>query len=429
MENSTSEVTQKTPLNTAENVKTTAVETGAGGIGTAARYAFIDGIRGFLALWITLCHMVQAYLQVDLRPVPPDTMHLLELVFMGHDRTAMFFIVSGFCLMLPVIKDGDGTLRGGPRGFLVRRGIRLLPPYYIALVLVLLLNIPLHYWGVDLRGFHVNGGNALGKDGVISHFFLIHNLQEAWMYAIFPPVWFVAAEWQACVLFAFLLIPVWRAVLVRKGTSVAIGVILVLGAALGYLWYLFPKPWNLEWTMPHYLFLFAIGMIGIAIAMPREAGLQRMRDTIPWTGIAGICVATLFALRWYSDIAGPVADLLLAVVVLSCLLQCSREYAAEGQARPGIIRRFLESRLLTGLGLYSYSMFLVHYVVVSHWSTFMRWLKWENWPMVLAFWLGNAILIALGTVLFYRFCEKPFEAWRARVRAQPAEPDTVTQPA
>lgn len=391
----------------------------------ATRFAFVDGIRGFLALWIVLCHMVQAYLQVDLRPVPPDVTRWLEILFMTKDRTAAFFVVSGFCLMLPVIRDGSGLLRGGVRGFLSRRGVRLLPPYYISLLIVVAINLPLAAWGVDLRGFNVNGGLALDWGGFISHLFLIHNLNELWMYGTFPPVWFVAAEWQAYLFFALILVPVWRVVLLRKGAIAALFPILGIGAVAGYFWYLLPKPWNLEWALPHFAFLFTVGMAACAIALSPDPKLQRFRDAVPWTLVVVMGIVTLTTLRWFLKILNPVGDLLVGLIVFAGLLQCTREYAAGEDTRPGLLRRWVEATPLTRIGAYSYSLFLVHYVIVSHWSTFMRWLKWEDTPLVFAFWVGNAVLIALTTALFYWYCERPFETWRARVRAQAPSLGTI----
>lgn len=390
------------------------------------RFAFVDGIRGFLALWITVCHLVQAFIHSGRYEIAADTMRWVKLLFMGHDRTAVFFVVSGFCLMLPVIKDGDGTLRGGPRGFLVRRGVRLLPPYYLMMVLVVAVNALLQHAGGKLPLFELGSVGALRWDGVVSHLLLLHNLSEAWMYATYPPVWFVALEWEAYLIFALVMLPVWRIVLVNQGTIAALRTVLAVGGVLGYFWYLFPKPWNLEWTMPHYLFLFAVGMVGIAIAMAREPGLIRFRDSIPWTTIAVVSTVGIFALRWLHSVPLPMADLFLGVGALACLLQCSREYFV-ADSRPGVLRRFLEARSLTWVGTYSYSLFLVHYFVIAHATTVLEGLKLERGMFTIAYWIGNTVLIVLATALFYRFCEKPFEAWRERTRTPRAERTTVAQ--
>jgi peptidoglycan/LPS O-acetylase OafA/YrhL len=392
------------------------------------RYEFVDGVRGFLALWITVCHLIMPFvLTAQKHGIWPDGFtRAVEVVFTGHDRTAMFFVVSGFCLMLPVVKDGAGTLRGGPRGFLLRRGARLLPPYYAVLALVVVGNVVVRLGGGTLEGFSIYGGvDPLRWDGIVSHLLLAHNLKADWMFATYPPVWFVALEWQAYLVFALVLVPAWRFALNRRGTFAAIGTLLAVGAVIGYGVLLLPSPWHLSWTLPHYVFLFAVGGATVAVALARDAdgsptgGLARFRDRTPWATVAGVGLLVLAFLRYRWDLPAWQVDLVIAVVSAACLLQCAREYAAgaESGRRPGAIRRFLEWGPFRWLGVYSYSLFLVHYFVITHWRNGLSGLSLPFAAYALAYWVGSVGLTAAATALFYRYCERPIEALRERARA------------
>src|SRR5437660_1154683 len=44
----------------------------------------------------------------------------------GHLAVTVFIVISGFCLALPVIANGD-RLRGGSKNFFKRRALRILP--------------------------------------------------------------------------------------------------------------------------------------------------------------------------------------------------------------------------------------------------------------------------------------------------------------
>ena len=58
----------------------------------------------------------------------------------GHYVVDLFIVLSGFCLMLPVIRH-RGTLPGNTIIFFKKRIRRILPPYYLAMGFSLLLII------------------------------------------------------------------------------------------------------------------------------------------------------------------------------------------------------------------------------------------------------------------------------------------------
>src|SRR6185369_8249602 len=60
----------------------------------------------------------------------------------GHLAVTIFIVISGFCLALPVLANGD-KLRGGPKTFFKRRVLRILPAYYgsVALCLALIYTV------------------------------------------------------------------------------------------------------------------------------------------------------------------------------------------------------------------------------------------------------------------------------------------------
>ena len=102
------------------------------------RLEYVDGIRALAALIVYLNH---AYAQITAGDVyklkSPWSLASYSMVA-GHLSVTVFIVISGFCLTLPVISNG-GQLRGGVGGFLRRRARRILPPYYAAVALCLLL--------------------------------------------------------------------------------------------------------------------------------------------------------------------------------------------------------------------------------------------------------------------------------------------------
>ena len=58
----------------------------------------------------------------------------------GHMAVAIFIVVSGFSLALAPMRN-DGQLSGGVRRFLSRRAWRILPAYWAALILSVLITV------------------------------------------------------------------------------------------------------------------------------------------------------------------------------------------------------------------------------------------------------------------------------------------------
>lgn len=100
------------------------------------RFAELDAYRGVAALLIVIHHL---YLQTR----DGHDRYLYEgalphLLFVNLDAAVTgFFVLSGFLVFLPFARAAAAQ-RGpvSPRVFLVRRALRILPVYYVAILLV-----------------------------------------------------------------------------------------------------------------------------------------------------------------------------------------------------------------------------------------------------------------------------------------------------
>jgi len=231
---------------------------------------FLDGLRGLAALYVVLGHLAFE----EPLGLPTFVHRCLVILEQGHFAVDVFIVVSGFCLMLPVLQSQDNQLRGGIKGFFWRRSRRILPPYYAALIISLLVI------GVFFRTVHSDdprnfAAHAFTPGVLLSHLFLVHNLSQYWVAKIDSPMWSVATEWQIYVLFAFLLLPIWR----RTGNIAVIGLAFSLGM-LPHL--LHPHGYNLDWAYPWFAGLFAFGMVGAVISSGKEKWAQVVKERMPW---------------------------------------------------------------------------------------------------------------------------------------------------
>lgn len=102
------------------------------------RFAFLDGLRGLAALWVVFFHLSKGKHIEHVRELLPDWVS--GVVFdWGHLGVPVFFVLSGFVMAYTA---RAATVDGGFAGrFVLRRLIRLSPPYYFAIAFAVIFTI------------------------------------------------------------------------------------------------------------------------------------------------------------------------------------------------------------------------------------------------------------------------------------------------
>jgi peptidoglycan/LPS O-acetylase OafA/YrhL len=320
------------------------------------RLPYLDGLRAVAALYVVLFHAGVGFTAAGL---PPWARNAKRLLTFGHDAVAVFIVLSGYCLMLPVVR-ADGQLAGGFGRYIARRAWRILPPYYATLLGSLLL-----LWAVPILQTQTgtiwdDTSPAFAAGPIATHLLLIHNLVPAWASRINGPLWSVATEWQIYFFFPLLLLPVWR----RFGSLATLAVGFAVGCAP--LW-LAPQVAG-RW-IPWYLGLFALGMCAAATGFSTRPRERRVLQTVPWKLVAltlALCCllgTTVLIKIWFRFL--PLSDSLVGLTTAALLVRYT-QYLAEGgkQGRPWLLRVF-EARAFVGLGHFSYSLYLSHLPIVA----------------------------------------------------------------
>jgi len=375
------------------------------------RLDYLDGLRGLAALYVVLHH---AYYGLTAEAaLPPLAAHLTYWLYLGRSAVDIFIVLSGYCLMMPVVRAGAGRLPAGPREFFRRRARRILPPYYAAMAVTLLaifLVPPLH----DLSRPNVLWNTALPvwTPGVlVSHLLLVHNFDPAWHSKIDYPMWSVATEWQIYFLFPLLLLPVWR----RFGPAAAVLAAFVVGLAPLFLFFD-----RFSGVSPHFLGLFALGMAGADLNFSPSPRLASWRERLPWGALAasfGVTLA-LVSLRhssWplsvaFKDILVGAATACLLVFCTRFLTRCHEPATEQSPARPRapLALRLCESRPAVRLGVFSYSLYLIHAPVLAVCQALVRPLRLPpTWELTLMLAAGVPLAL-LCSYLFYLAFERPF---------------------
>jgi peptidoglycan/LPS O-acetylase OafA/YrhL len=366
---------------------------------------FLDGLRGLAALYVVLHH---AYLEVvppgQTGGLHPPVRAAMAWLDHGYFAVSVFIVLSGYCLMIPVVRSS--AARGhGLVTYMKRRARRILPPYYAALALSLLLIAVVP--GLQ-RSSGVRMDEALpayGAGPLLSHLCLVHNLSPNWLYKIDPPMWSVAVEWQIYFLFPVVLVPVWRRwgiaalLTVAAGLAAATKVPRLVPAGLAFSW---PSPW--------YILLFGLGMAAAAVSFG-PAGPPTNRPFTSWGRWAFLLslafVACLLTRGRYWHGHPSIPDLVLGAATGCLLVFLTEAHRAADRQRP-VVLRVLASAGPVRLGALSYSLYLVHFPLLS--LCHLGLLPWGCPAEVrLCLLLGIAVPGSiLFAYLFYLAFERPF---------------------
>ncbi len=317
------------------------------------RLSYLDGLRAVAAVYVVLFHAVLGFSGAQ-----SGAWKLLKLsLSFGHEAVAIFIVVSGYCLMLPVVRQPSAQLQGGFWRYLARRAYRILPPYYAALAgsLLLLATVPAlrqlsgTIWDDSLPG--------LALEPVVSHVFLVHNWVPSLAYQINGPHWSVATEWQIYFFFPLLLLPLWR----RHGALMTV----LVAAGLGYAPLLLFERSELK-AIPWYLCLFALGMLAAGVSFSERRTESWLRARVAWGKVSAalwlLCAlgGTVGARVWFRYI--PATDLLVGVAA-SCLLIYLTSRVQSGEET--WLLRMLQSAPAALVGHFSYSLYLTHLPIVA----------------------------------------------------------------
>jgi peptidoglycan/LPS O-acetylase OafA/YrhL len=363
---------------------------------TSSHLAYLDGLRGLAALFVVVHH---AYITVWQEKQHPAGLlqPLLAPLGFGHYAVVAFIVLSGYCLMLPVLRAGDGTPRGGWKSFFSRRAWRILPPYWLAMLVT--LGLIAAVLG-QKTGTHWDICLPITPKAVVGHLLLVQDLfNRAIGGKINHVYWSVAVEWHLYFLFP-LLLWVYR----KRGPTAMGAAALVLGFGAGFVL----RKSALSGLTLHFLGLFGLGAFAAAVAaLPKDAyKIARFS----WGRLAFLA---FFALAILSAWLGPDRAFgqwfaLAAVDLLAGLASSLLILAVATSAADSKLAGFLSGKLPVFLGAMGYSLYLMHAPLLQLlWQYGLRPLGLAPQATFALLFLTLPLVIG-GCWLFYLACERPF---------------------
>jgi peptidoglycan/LPS O-acetylase OafA/YrhL len=338
----------------------------------------LTGLRGLAALWVVLFHLT-------LR----QHWSVLDAGWLGVD---MFFTLSGFVLTY-VYADRAifGTLRGYI-GFLMTRLARIYPLHVFALLLMGLVVVSLP--GAFPASF--TGSQVRILRGLAEALLLVQNWPFMSLNNWNEPAWTLSTEWLAYVLFPGFL---WAANLPRTGVSaLGIAVMLPLLYAIGLAYYGSPVENYID-DLANFRMIAGFGAGCLACqASRRITALPAALTPVAFALIA-------LAVQWPAWRVMAMVGFVLLVLV-----------AARDQGRLG---RFLSSRPLVFLGDISFSVYLLHLILLNTLSYLLGIDATLSVGLRIMWIIGFVGLTVALATLSYRFIEQPTRgigrSWAKRV--------------
>ena len=347
----------------------------------AARVQAIDGLRGVAAILVVLFHLHEAISRTATGWLWRPFELLASAGFMGVD---IFFVISGFVIALSVSR-GQPTL-GYLGRFILRRSIRLDPPYWTAILLEIILLV------LGMRLFAGITATLPSAAQILSH--LVY-AQELLGYGSIVQVF-----WTLCYEIQFYLFLVGSVVLYhylpRRLQRPALA---VTAATLVYLLSLYVRYWHPAW-LPHGLaldrwFQFFIGVLTWRVVTGRD-GMPTL--AVAWALLVIALLLTGANLLQY-----------LVILVSGVLVLVARRPAA------GWI---LTTRPIQFLGLISYSLYLFHASVGWRFVSVIQRLRPGDWNpgfALLVYVVGIGFSVAFAAALWW-LVERPFLKLSQRIR-------------
>jgi peptidoglycan/LPS O-acetylase OafA/YrhL len=352
------------------------------------RLAYLDGIRALAALFVVVHHSYYSIYPPN-TPAGAAAPGFLRPISWGHLAVAAFLVVSGYSLALGTLRHG-GRLPRGTRQFVVRRFWRIVPTYWAALALSILAGLTwLHQtktgtvwdWAVPVTA----------KDSIV-HALLLHDFFHP--STINYVLWSIALEWHVYFLFPAVL---W--VCRRFGAVAMVTLTVIVGAAIG-LAFRHNQDQGLL-AQAHLFGCFGLG-VGACLIGNRGGSLSTKRTMVlPWGWVAlGAAALTVGASLKISSPRVP--DLLFGVTVATLLVAISSGRATRAA-------RALSVRPLVAVGLFSYSLYLLHPLVVQTvWYYGIRHLTLSPLASYAVMVVPTLILAVFAAWVFFHLVEKRF---------------------
>lgn len=355
------------------------------------RFKYVEGLRALACLTVVFNHAIAESYPSAYHISIPENLSLLRLWFaFGHHAVTAFIVISGFCLGLPAASQqfqreiGWGT-------FMVRRIARILPPYYAALIISLVIA-----WAFfpSPVGIHYDFSAHPRSIDILSHVLILQNIVGTGQ--INYSLWSIATELHIYAGFPLLV----KVLSKRGGWFLAL-----LGVLISFALSFLLLETRLSRAYVHLAGAFIVG-VGASWVVSGDHNhnftniLRKISKPVAM-GVMTLVVAWTIILprSLYKPYILP-HDFLVMIGIGAILIWCG--------SISGFGRKLLELKPLVWLGERSYSLYLLHVPIqAALLKVAINSLDLTHTErLIFSLTVGFGILLGL-TWVFHRFVEIP----------------------
>lgn len=332
----------------------------------------LTGIRGVAALWVAIFHMGDLIDQTK-----PLEQVQLPVIRSGYLAVDLFFVLSGFILAANYVPAMGTNFWSAAKKFAIGRVFRIMPLNVFTLSVFLV--------AVTALGKAKYTSEGLDSSSFVAALFLVQSWgfwsPTAWN----APSWSLSTEW-----FAYLWFPA-AAILAARTHSKIVGLIAVvlplvlLALVLSVL---------SDGTLNH---VWRLGMVRCVLEFAAGLGLWRF---LSLTGIGPgasdasfVCGIAILSIALFEPSLEVLAPFAFALFVAAC----------SGRGR--IVRVAFASRAVVGLGEISFSIYLLHHIIIRSFAFWKDPTAGLTWSLA----LPTMAMITVLTVSYvtWRLIEMP----------------------
>lgn len=379
----------------------------------------LTGVRGFAIFLLYLVHLYRSF-QPQILDTNPIIHNLIENTSSCID---MFFVLSGFLIAGPLLKELRRSNTLDLKGFYIKRSLRIFPPYYIFLFFQFIVLLP----------YFARHGGALGQQVFQERWKIIYDLTYTSNYTpgtLFQG-WSLSLEEQFYLFFPLFLLLLFRRIPERfqLGSLIALAAIPVL-YRLYALFYMYPGMEAHYFYQKHLYFPFhghidsiVIGIIGAYIYNFRRHWVDYVYER-PWLKKSILSVSlgslVLFSI-FYNEYEPLIPSMVLRFTLFSTVFAIVMILAIpEG----GWINRFLSLSLFVPAARLSYVAYIVHMVTMMPVARKILGGGEVHYYQILLIFIPVGLVVFFWAYLLHLVAERPFmilkDRYTARRRAERA---------
>lgn len=316
----------------------------------------LDALRGVAIIGVVACHITARWNNNGLGgplPVPLLGVDALELLQFGSFGVSLFFLLSGYLLAWT---EGERVRRSGRdgyslRSYAARRALRLVPAYYVSIVIVLLV------WPIR--------ASKASVEAVLWHVSFLHSFSFDYGRTLDGVYWSLTAE----VVF-YLLLPL--LVLRMPGFRARVALFAVLFAvSLGTRIYMTqagfapPDPYPTDPGFRYLYYLPSTQLYLFIVGMLLRTMVERLSRPSPKLALIsfGLFAGSVAVIAGFPYLVAPHGYTMQGPLAMLVDLALVAFFAAALLGSP-LLRRVLRFGPLVGIGAISYSLFLLHNTVL-----------------------------------------------------------------